>query len=599
MKIEKNYDIAVVGLGTAGAQALITAAANGLKVIGIEKLSVMGGTNTAGGVSHYYYGATGGAYEELDTARDELRDKICPGCTASRTDIGAYVLEKEVQRLGADLMLESVVTKVHKDGNKVVGITCFDGEREHTFATKVVIDGTGDANICRMAGCQLQGGRDSDGKMQTFANLLMVRSEDNVYAINKDAGYVVQNDSKDLAEKIISSTALALKITEGLRDKVPFVAHAALLGCREGDRIVGEEDVTFESAASGDETDKPVFYAFSNLDSHSKDTAFEGRSIKDWYIAAGLWGVAIRTAIPMGALIPKGIDGLLAAGRCISLDHDIAACVRMMRDMKKCGEAAGTIAAMAAQSNIGVRDVDYTALAECLTKSGCLNKNVPHFASRVKVMNESKEFCWLTDFDEITQELGTDSPGRAMWSARIIGGDIAESLKTALVSDNENLRKHSAFALALIGDKAALPVLRETLTERDTMIPKSSIKFTYARGATAAYLLGRLCDVDSVELLLDVVRDEGAFDEKAFVEDEFHTGPSDMRFMFIQNAIASLIEIAKACPDKEKYILNEIRQKLDSGFDIKIGLKANTFIEFSMTDILKRQLESITSREDM
>ena len=69
-----------------------------------------------------------------------------------------------------------------------------------------------------------------------------------------------------------------------------------------------------------------------------------------------------------------------------------------------------------------------------------------------------------------------------------------------------------------------------------------------------------------------------------------------MRFMFIQNAIASLIEIANLFPDKAEYISNEIRKKLDSGFDIKIGLKANNFIEFSMTDILRRQLENITIR---
>ena len=48
MTFLKNYDIIVAGLGTAGAQSLITAAKMGFKVLGIEKLSYIGGTNTAG-----------------------------------------------------------------------------------------------------------------------------------------------------------------------------------------------------------------------------------------------------------------------------------------------------------------------------------------------------------------------------------------------------------------------------------------------------------------------------------------------------------------------------------------------------------------------
>lgn len=597
MTFLKNYDIIVAGLGTAGAQSLITAAKMGFKVLGIEKLSYIGGTNTAGGVSHYYYGAPGGAYEETDKKRSALRDKICKGCGAVRTDVGAYVLEREALNYGADLMLESVITEVYKEGDRVIGVSCFNGEAEQKIGTKIIIDATGDANICKLAGCMLQCGRKSDNKAQTFANLTLVRSEDNVYAINKDAGYVNQNSSIDLSKKIISSTAFSLKIVEGLRDKLPFVANTALLGCREGDRIVGEENVTFPEAAAGIETKKPVFYAFSNLDSHSKDTAFEDRSIKDWYIAAGLWGVAIRTAVPMGALIPKGIGGMLAAGRCMSLDHDIAACVRMMRDMKKSGEAAAVMACLAVKNSCDVKDVDYNELSAILKESGCLEKNTPHFAARTKEVNGSLEFEWLKSYDEIEKELASDSPGRAIWSAMILGDDIKNRLIECLESENVSLRKHSAFALALINEKSALKVLRETALEKDVFIPKSSVKFTYARGVTAAYLLGRLKDSESTELLLDIVRSHGAFDESLFVPDEMHTRADDMRFMFIQNAVGALIEIANAYPDKAEYIKNETEKVLhDDSFDIKIGLKGNTFIEFSMTDILMRQLENITIR---
>src|SRR5690606_27159798 len=61
-----RYDVIVVGLGTAGAIAAIAAAEQGLKVLGLERLSAMGGTGTVGAVIGYYFGNKGGLFEEID-----------------------------------------------------------------------------------------------------------------------------------------------------------------------------------------------------------------------------------------------------------------------------------------------------------------------------------------------------------------------------------------------------------------------------------------------------------------------------------------------------------------------------------------------------
>ena len=208
MHYDKRFDIVVVGLGTAGAIALITAAKKGLRVLGIERLNAMGGTGTLGGISHYYYGSAGGEFEELDAAADRLRDKICVGCTAKRTDIRACIFEQEAQKYGAEILFNSVVTEVYKDGCRVCGVECFSGGKLIKIAAGIVIDATGEADICRMAGCDMQGGRESDAQMQTFANVTMVRSGDNVYGINKDAGYIRQSECGSLSEQIMKSTAL-------------------------------------------------------------------------------------------------------------------------------------------------------------------------------------------------------------------------------------------------------------------------------------------------------------------------------------------------------------------------------------------------------
>lgn len=47
--------------------AAITAAGEGLRVLGIESLSMAGGSGTAGGVLGYYYGFKGGLYRKIDS----------------------------------------------------------------------------------------------------------------------------------------------------------------------------------------------------------------------------------------------------------------------------------------------------------------------------------------------------------------------------------------------------------------------------------------------------------------------------------------------------------------------------------------------------
>lgn len=62
--------------------------------------------------------------------------------------------------------------------------------------------------------------------------------------------------------------------------------------------------------------------------------------------------------IPYGCLVPKKIDGLLTAGRCISGTHEAMASYRVQVIAMAIGVAAGTAAALAAEHNVEPRDVD-------------------------------------------------------------------------------------------------------------------------------------------------------------------------------------------------------------------------------------------------
>lgn len=74
--------------------------------------------------------------------------------------------------------------------------------------------------------------------------------------------------------------------------------------------------------------------------------------------------------VPYRCLIPKGLDNVLVAGRCISTDRRTNGSVRIMACCLNTGEAAGIAAAMSAAKSSDVRGVDTEVLRSTLKKHG-------------------------------------------------------------------------------------------------------------------------------------------------------------------------------------------------------------------------------------
>ena len=68
--------------------------------------------------------------------------------------------------------------------------------------------------------------------------------------------------------------------------------------------------------------------------------------------------------IPYGCLVPRRVNGLLVAGRCISGSHEAMASYRVQVIAMGMGVAAGVAAAQAAQQNIEPRDVDVSGIQQ-------------------------------------------------------------------------------------------------------------------------------------------------------------------------------------------------------------------------------------------
>jgi hypothetical protein len=76
--------------------------------------------------------------------------------------------------------------------------------------------------------------------------------------------------------------------------------------------------------------------------------------------------------LPYRALIPKGLDNVLIAGRMMSVEYVAHNSTRNTACCLVCGEAAGTAAALASRGDVGAREVDVEDLQRRLRAGGAL-----------------------------------------------------------------------------------------------------------------------------------------------------------------------------------------------------------------------------------
>jgi len=76
--------------------------------------------------------------------------------------------------------------------------------------------------------------------------------------------------------------------------------------------------------------------------------------------------------IPYRILLPRGIEGLLPAGRCVSTDRMTNDSIRQQVGCLVTGQAAGTAAAIAAKEGILPREVKVSQLQDLLREQGAI-----------------------------------------------------------------------------------------------------------------------------------------------------------------------------------------------------------------------------------
>ena len=423
-----DADVVVAGGGPAGLGAALAAARVGARVVLCERYGFLGGNLTVakvGTICGLYVGGTDAG--EFDFVVGGIAREIAEALARDGAGVGPVPFKETavflyvpwaVKRLAdhlvteedtLDVLLHSLVADVVVDdgdgGLRALVLATKRGPRAVTG--KVFVDCTGDADVATFAGVPTELG--PPGSRQFGSMQFVMQHVDAPAALaavpmlgdligehgahlSRDGGAIIPTfrpgefvgamtrvrnadgtpvDVTDVRQATwgeLEGRRLAEEAAAFLRAHVPGFADAFLddtataLGVRETRRVVGDYVLTGSDVTSGVTFDDAVARGAWPREYH-----VSGRTTEYEFLPTG-----VSYQVPFRSLRSRGVPNLLAAGRCLSADHDALASIRVMGPSLALGQAAGTAAALAARDGVPVGDVAVDELQASLSKQGAI-----------------------------------------------------------------------------------------------------------------------------------------------------------------------------------------------------------------------------------
>lgn len=222
---------------------------------------------------------------------------------------------------------------------------------------------------------QRRGELDKDCHYVRLEDVLVDRG---IVTVNTTRVYDVDGtDPRDLTRAMLEGRRQMHQLVAFLKRYVPgfemaFVIDSApRLGVRETRRILGEYVLTEDDIAKDARFDDAVARAYMRHtpgnDVHSPD-AGEGAETDSVYRTDVMPTIGFN--MPYRILVPRGVTGLLVAGRCMSVTQEAD---RWTRNQPPCilvGQAAGAAAALSVEGGCLPGELDVAALQTALDAQG-------------------------------------------------------------------------------------------------------------------------------------------------------------------------------------------------------------------------------------
>ncbi|MCL2366435.1 MAG: FAD-dependent oxidoreductase [Oscillospiraceae bacterium] len=395
ISVSSSCDVLVAGGGIAGIAAALAAARGGKKVTLVEREYGLGGMATLGLITIYLplcdgegnqliygigeellklsieHGAEAGLYPEawLNGGSKEARQKN-RYVTQYNPHLFALRVEALLTKLGVTILYGSVVCAVQKSGNAISHVIVENKSGRTAIEVQSVIDCTGDADVCHLAGAKTALHAKGNGlaswyyyiqsgevklKMFGLADVIPGREPDGMNAAGAEEYKNVKVESLDRSHRFSGIDGDELS-------QAVIAAHEKMF-----------DDIKKHHA--GDQSYLPVTISSIPLvrmsrrlvGAYTMDDIEESIFMKDSIGMTGDWrkrGPAYE--LPFGTLYGKEVTNLLAAGRDISVTDNMWDITRVIPPCAVTGEAAGTAAAMCTDFTC----INISELQERLTSAG-------------------------------------------------------------------------------------------------------------------------------------------------------------------------------------------------------------------------------------
>ena len=404
--VRHETDVLVVGGGAAGVAAATAAARAGADVLLVERSNALGGLATGGLVILLLTLDDGEGRQVVGGLCQEATERLAARGAAyfpepgewGRADEGlverdrsfglvwgrpphrvrySVAYDPEAMRLvmlelleaaGARLLLHAQAADPIVEDRRVTAVTFQSKAGRFAVRARVVVDASGDGDLFAGAGCAFEredvlpwlwfvlGGvedapaaaaRGVGFRTPGAGRLLLPWG-----ATEKIARRIDATLPEDLTYAEVECRKRVMAEFERLRREEPGLARAHLcrvaeqLGITESRRLAGRR------VLGRDEVDRRQPDAIA-LTGH-------------WTKYGALYW------IPYGALLPRELDNLLVAGRCISVDHRVHHATKEIPACFATGEAAGSAAALAVEQGIDPAGLDVGALRAHLLTAGAI-----------------------------------------------------------------------------------------------------------------------------------------------------------------------------------------------------------------------------------
>lgn len=418
-------DVLVVGGGSAGSAAAVAAARAGADVLLVESGAFLGGTGARvldtfygfyapGGDGQRVVGGIGWEVCERLTAAGEAFER--PNTYGAGTGVTyepeqlKVVWDELVEGAGVRLLLHALLTAVVADAARLLGGVVHTRAGPGLVRAATVVDATGDAEVAWRVGAALErpaDARDVQPATATFRlggvaadpassdeleRRMRAAADSGAYDLPRVEGssHVTNlpgvrhtNLTRVVGFDVTDPWDLTAAEQEGRRQvqeyvrfltaEVPGYGDAYLLGTstrigvRESRRLCGEHVLDRDDVLGARDFPDAIARCGAPVEDHA--AGGETR----WEYVGGEEEPTGRTyGIPYRCLLPRDVDGLLVAGRCLSATHDAHASVRSMGQCMAMGHAAGLAAASAAETETVPRDLDVTRLRRRLDDEGAI-----------------------------------------------------------------------------------------------------------------------------------------------------------------------------------------------------------------------------------